>query len=77
MWILFHTDYDGDDEHLYSKLTETARNNFSWVSHPTNATICLEQIAKEMDQEAIARMSSRLEQLPAGFIASSGLVLDP
>ena len=45
MWIVFHTEHDGDDERLYSKLTATAKNNFSWVGHPANATRWLEQIA--------------------------------
>ena len=77
MWILLHTEHDGDDERLYSKLTTAAQTNLHWVNHPTIATICLEQIAKEMDEENVLRMRSQLEQLPAGIIAASGLVLHP
>jgi hypothetical protein len=76
MWILLHTEHDGDDERLYSKLTETARTNLSWVKHPANATICLEQIVEELTQEVASRMRAQLELLPAGFMAASGLVLD-
>ena len=77
MWILLHTEHDGDDERLYSKLTTAAQTNLHWVNHPTIATICLEQIAKEMDEENVLRMRSQLEQLPAGIVAASGLVLHP
>ena len=76
LWILLHTEHDGDDERLYSKLTETARTNLSWVNHPATATICLEQIVEELTQEVASRMRAQLELLPAGFMAASGLVLD-
>jgi hypothetical protein len=76
LWILLHTEHDGDDERLYSKLTETARTNLSWVKHPANATICLEQIVEEMTQEGMSRMRAQLELLPAGRMAASSLVSD-
>ena len=76
MWILLHTEHDGDDERLYSKRTETARTNLSWVKHPANATICLEQIVEEMKQEGMSKMRAQLELLPAGRMAASSLVSD-
>ena len=76
LWILLHTEHDGDDERLYSKLTETARTNLSWVKHPANATICLEQIVEEMTQESMSRFRAQLELLSAGRMDASSVVLD-
>ena len=73
LWILFHTEHDGDDERLYSKLAESA-NNLSQVNIPANAQICLQQIGDEMDQEALSRLAEHLQLPDAGGMAASGLV---